>query len=206
MSIYEALKERLDLRAVAEQYGIDSRNGMTACIFHDDRNPSMKLYQDHFYCFGCGACGDVTALTAKLFGISQAEAAQKLAADFGITADGNITAKPSIKTKLTAISEKQREQEAFLTLCDYCHLLRAARTALAPKTENEPLEPMFVESLHHLDEYEYYCDIFISGSKEEQAEFMDERRDLLDELRRKLYSTHRSTERNNRATAENIIA
>ena len=112
MSIYETIKEQLDLRAVAEQYGIDSRNGMTACIFHDDRNPSMKLYSDHYYCFGCSACGDVTAFTARLFGISQAEAAQKLASDFGI-AEVHNTAKTSIKTQLTVIGKRQREQEAL---------------------------------------------------------------------------------------------
>ena len=185
MSIYETVKEQLDLRTVAERYGIDSRNGMTACIFHDDRNPSMKLYQDHFFCFGCGACGDVTALTAKLFGISQAEAAQKLASDFGI-AEVHNTAKPSIKSQLTVIGERQREQEAFRILCDYCHLLRSARTELAPKSENEPFHPLFNESLQHLTEYEFYCDIFISGSKEERTEFMDSRKELLDSLIQKL--------------------
>jgi len=204
LSIYETVKEQLDLRTVAERYGIDSRNGMTACIFHDDRNPSMKLYQDHFFCFGCGACGDVTALTAKLFGISQAEAAQKLASDFGI-AEVHNTAKPSIKSQLTVIGERQREQEAFRVLCDYCHLLRSARTELAPKSENEPFHPLFIESLQHLAEYEFYCDILISGSKEERTEFMNERRDLLNELSRKLHDAYRATERNNCATA-GIIA
>jgi hypothetical protein len=185
LSIYETVKEQLDLRTVAEHYCIDSRNGMTACIFHDDRSPSMKLYADHYYCFGCSACGDVTAFTAGLFGISQAEAAQKLAADFGI-AEVHCKEKPSIKTKLTVIGERQREQEAFRILCDYCHLLRSARTELAPKSPNEPFHPLFAESLQHLTEYEFYCDIFISGSKEERTEFMNERRNLLNELKRKL--------------------
>ena len=185
MSLYETVKEQLDLRTVAEHYCIDSRNGMTACIFHDDRSPSMKLYADHYYCFGCSACGDVTAFTARLFGKSQAEAAQKLVADFGI-AEVHCKEKPSIKTKLTVIGERQREQEAFRILCDYCHLLRSARTELAPKSENEPFHPLFAESLQHLDEYEYYCDIFISGCKEERTEFINERRDFLNELKRKL--------------------
>ena len=187
MSIYETIKEQLDLRTVAERYGINSRNRMTACIFHDDRSPSMKLYADHYYCFGCSACGDVTAFTARLFGITQAEAAQKLASDFGITELDSI-AKPSIKSQLTVIGERQREQEAFRVLCDYCHLLRSARTELAPKTENEPFHPLFTESLQHLEEYEFYCDIFISGSKEERTEFMKGRRDFLNELSRKLHS------------------
>jgi hypothetical protein len=187
MSIYETIKEQLDLRTVAERYGINSRNRMTACIFHDDRSPSMKLYADHYYCFGCSACGDVTAFTARLFGITQAEAAQKIASDFGITELDSI-AKPSIKSQLTVIGERQREQEAFRVLCDYCHLLRSARTELAPKTENEPFHPLFTESLQHLEEYEFYCDIFISGSKEERTEFMKGRRDFLNELSRKLHS------------------
>ena len=185
MNIYETIKEQLDLRIVAEHYGIDSRNGMTACIFHDDRSPSMKLYADHYYCFGCSACGDVTAFTARLFGISQAEAAQKLAVDFGI-ATSSAVSNPSIKTKLTVIGERQREQKAFRVLCDYCHLLRSARTELAPKSEKEPFHPLFAESLQHLTEYEYYCDIFIAGSKEERTEFMKERSDFLNELKRKL--------------------
>ena len=115
MNIYETIKEQLDLRIVAEHYGIDSRYGMIACIFHDDRNPSMKLYQDHYYCFGCSACGDVTAFTARLFGISQAQAAQKLAADFGIVTSSAVS-QPSIKSKLTVIGERQREQAVFRTL------------------------------------------------------------------------------------------
>ena len=43
----------------------------------------MKLYGDHFHCFGCGAHGDVIDLTAGLLGCSKAEAARRLEADFG---------------------------------------------------------------------------------------------------------------------------
>ncbi len=43
----------------------------------------MKLYGDHFHCFGCGAHGDVIDLTAGLLGCSKSEAARRLVADFG---------------------------------------------------------------------------------------------------------------------------
>ena len=46
--------------------------------FHEDRHPSMKLNERYFYCFGCGATGDVIDLVAKLFDLSSYEAAQKL--------------------------------------------------------------------------------------------------------------------------------
>lgn len=42
-----------------------------SCLFHEDRNPSMKLYDDHFYCFGCGKHGDVTDMVGELFGLSR---------------------------------------------------------------------------------------------------------------------------------------
>ena len=183
---FAGIKSFCDLQAVIESYGlVVEKNGMMICPFHDDRTPSMKIYDDHFHCFGCQAHGDVIDFISRLFGISLKEAAEKIEKDFGI-AEVHSTAKPSIKTKLTVIGEKQREQEAFRILCDYCHLLRAARTEFAPKSPDEPFHPLFAESLQCLNEYEYYCDIFISGSKEERTEFMDSRKELLDSLIQKL--------------------
>lgn len=57
---------------------------MVCCPLHNDRHPSLKLNEDYFYCFGCGATGDVIELVFRLFGLSAYEAAQKLAYDFGI--------------------------------------------------------------------------------------------------------------------------
>ena len=37
----------------------------------------MKLNEDYFFCFGCGAKGDVIDFVAKLFDLSSYEAAQK---------------------------------------------------------------------------------------------------------------------------------
>ena len=34
------------------------RNRMILCPFHGETKPSMRIYPDHYYCFGCGACGD----------------------------------------------------------------------------------------------------------------------------------------------------
>jgi|GEM_PF-2518059 len=44
----------------------------------------MKLNRDYFYCFGCGATGDATEFVSRLFGLSPHEAAQRIAADFGL--------------------------------------------------------------------------------------------------------------------------
>ena len=55
LTIYEAVKNTVPVPDAAAQYGMEiSKNGMTLCPFHDDRNPSMKLNDDYFFCFGCG--------------------------------------------------------------------------------------------------------------------------------------------------------
>ena len=66
----------------SRRYGTVKR-GFMRCPFHADRTPSLKLYGDHFHCFGCGAHGDVIDLTAGLLGCSKGEAARRLETDFG---------------------------------------------------------------------------------------------------------------------------
>lgn len=56
----EEIKQSVSMREVAERYGIKvNRNGFCKCIFHNERTPSMKLYNDSFYCFSCQKSGDV---------------------------------------------------------------------------------------------------------------------------------------------------
>ena len=87
-SVFEVVKQSVTVREAAEMYGIAvGRGGMACCPFHDDRHPSMKLNEDYFYCFGCGATGDVIDFTARLYDLSPKEAAEKLALDFGLAYD-----------------------------------------------------------------------------------------------------------------------
>ncbi len=59
LSIFETVKQSVTTRQAAERYGIRvERNGMCRYPFHDDSTPSMKLDR-RYYCFGCGATGDV---------------------------------------------------------------------------------------------------------------------------------------------------
>ena len=87
-NVFETVKQSVTIREAAERYGIEvKRGGMACCPFHDDKNPSMKLNEEYFYCFGCGATGDVIDLTARLYNLSPKEAAEKLAQDFGLIYD-----------------------------------------------------------------------------------------------------------------------
>lgn len=47
MNLFEAVKESVSPRQIADYYGLLVRNDMVSCLFHDERTPSMKLYDDH---------------------------------------------------------------------------------------------------------------------------------------------------------------
>ena len=62
-SVFEAVKQSVTVREAAQMYGIEvNRSGMACCPFHDDKNPSMKLNEEYFYCFGGGATREDVAL------------------------------------------------------------------------------------------------------------------------------------------------
>ena len=71
MSLYQKIKSAITVRQVGEMYGMEpDRHGMVCCPFHSDSDPSMKLNDTYYYCFGCGANGDAIDLTAKLFDLN----------------------------------------------------------------------------------------------------------------------------------------
>ena len=79
MSLYQTVKSAITVRQVGEMYGMEpDRHGMVCCPFHSDSDPSMKLNDTYYYCFGCGANGDAIDLTAKLFDLNPRQAAEKL--------------------------------------------------------------------------------------------------------------------------------
>ena len=107
MTIFEQVKECVTARQAAEHYGIKVKNnGMACCPFHSDRHPSMKA-DKMYHCFGCGAGGDAIDFTARLFGLSQYEAAKRLIEDFRL--DIHIEDKG-----------KRRRIRAVAKLCDRC--------------------------------------------------------------------------------------
>ena len=142
MNLYETVKASVSVPEAAERYGLDvGRSGMTRCVFHDDRNPSMKLNEGYFYCFGCGEHGDVIDLTARLFGLSSREAAKKLAHDFGLSPDKP----PNVSRPRTKMQE----------LRDYRNRLRRWKAEFAPRSPEDEPDERYVEACKKLDYVEY---------------------------------------------------
>ncbi len=174
MNLFETVKENITLRQAAENYGFDvSRNDMICCPFHNDDSPSLKLYDDHFYCFGCGEHGDVIDFVSKLFSLSPKEAAERLAYDFGISydrgdpIDTSKYRKDSILRKIRASQEKDKENHVYNVLSSYFRLLQDWKRDFAPSSPNDKVDPRFVEALTKSAYIEHLLDRMISGGKEE---------------------------------------
>jgi len=79
--MFDYLRERVPLEDMLEA----EVGQKTPCVFHEEENPSMHIYEESVYCFGCGAYGDVVSVWATLHNIeSQFEAAIDLARARGI--------------------------------------------------------------------------------------------------------------------------
>lgn len=84
-NIFQDIKDRVDLKDLVRYYGLDvDRGGFACCPFHNERNPSFKVYEDHYHCFGCGAHGDHTELVQIHYVVSNIEAARYNYQDLGI--------------------------------------------------------------------------------------------------------------------------
>lgn len=172
MNVFDTVKQSVTTRQAAEMYGLKiRRNNMTSCPFHNDRTPSMKV-DNRFHCFGCGADGDVIDFVSRLFGISNLEAAQKIASDFGISYDvKSAVTKPKkiICRKTDAQIYAEAEQRCFRVLSDYYHLLKKWEIDYALNIDDETWHPLFVEALQRKTHLEYLLDILVFGVIEEKA-------------------------------------
>ena len=154
MNQFETIKAAVPLRQAAETYGLRVlRNGMTCCPFHEDRHPSMKLNKDYFFCFGCGASGDVIDFTARLFGLSPYAAAQKLETDFRIDAETKPLPFPN-----HAEPSRDRERLCICVLRDYLRHLRIWQLRYRPEKPGDPIHPLCEEALKRIPEVNYYLD------------------------------------------------
>ena len=175
MTLFELVKQTIHVRDAAEHYGLQvNRSGMCRCPFHDDRYPSMKLNEKYFYCFGCGATGDVIDLVARLFGLNSYEAAQKLAQDFGIDPDKPPAAIALPKPERPLLKAyRQEEVRCLRVLCDYLHLLESWKVQYAPKTLEDVLDDRFVEACQMLDYVEYLADLLIAAELEQRVKIVE---------------------------------
>ena len=187
-NLFETVKQSVTVREAAQMYGVEAnRNDMACCPFHDDKHPSMKLNEEYFYCFGCGATGDVIDFTARLYNLSPKEAAEKLAQDFGLAYDSQAPPRRRhVRQKSEAQKFKEDRDHAFRVLADYFHLLRKWETDYTPKTPEENPHPRFMEAIQKKDYVGYLLDFFLENSPEEQKLWIAEHQSEIAKLERRV--------------------
>ena len=164
-NIFATVKEAVTTRQAAEHYGLKvSRNGMTCCIFHNDRNPSMKV-DERYYCFSCHATGDVINFTARLFNLKPYQAAQKLVQDFLI--DPNS---PAPAAALPAWQQQARQRDivshCIQVLVETECLMKQWKEQYVPTAEDEDWDAHFTEACNTLPVIGHYLDLLYSADEE----------------------------------------
>lgn len=146
ITAFEQVKQAITIPQAAERYGLTyDGHGKMRCPFHDDHTPSLQLNDTYFYCYGCGAHGDVTDFTANLFGLQPWQAARKLLDDFGLQLD--MTPVPRQITMNKAQTFHEQESLCFSAVTAYRRLLTWYEQKYRPQNPGDPIDPRFREAL-----------------------------------------------------------
>lgn len=180
MTIFEEVKEIVDVPTAARHYGLEvNKSNIAVCPFHNERTPSMKLYEKNYHCFGCQAHGDVIRLVQELFGLTPIEAVKQINSDFRLCLNVD---KPPDRADIQRIEKKnierkayeQWENYAYKVLNDYLWLMRDYAEMYAPQNPDDIPDSRFVYSQHHLSYAEYIADEFLLADKETKLSMREE--------------------------------
>ncbi len=151
--------------------GGEVRKNKAPCPFHNENSPSFHIYENSFYCFGCGWGGDNTAFVAKLLNLRPLNAARAIAEHFNIP----VSSRPLTRQDRLKLSQAKAELElekklqagfkqwAKAMTYRVRGLTEAIRSVAEEQGVNTPL-------LEHLALFEYWGDVLAMGTDEERLE------------------------------------
>lgn len=170
----ETINSTLTMESVWEAYGnAPIRKHVVSCPFHQDDTPSMRLYEHSWFCFGCPQGGDIIKFVQLYFNIDFRAALMRLDYDFhlGLNLGEKLNARQRTKMRLEAQERKERqriqqeEKEAaerlYWALWDEWRRLDKNQMQYAPTSPDDPLHPLYVESLHKKPYQEYLIDCLL---------------------------------------------
>lgn len=163
------IKDSLTMRQVVERYGYEiDRKDFICCPFHNEKTPSLKVYESSFYCFGCNTSGDVIKFVRMLFNLSFPETLKRIDVDFGLNLYGDKSFEELRKSHyqqkmLEAKRQQEKEQREnannkYWSVFDEYKRLNENKIKYAPKTQDEELHPLFIEALKKLANQEFWLD------------------------------------------------
>lgn len=82
MNVVFRIKNALTMQQAVQRYSLHKLNKhKMPCIYHNDKTPSMHIYNSSFYCFSCQRSGDVIDFVAGIQGIDNKQAIKFLIKD-----------------------------------------------------------------------------------------------------------------------------
>ncbi|MBE6555999.1 MAG: DNA primase [Ruminococcaceae bacterium] len=116
--IIEEIRYRSDIEDVIGTYVTlkragSNRNGL--CPFHSEKTPSFTVFPTtkSFYCFGCGAGGDVITFIQKIENLDYVAAVELLATRAGITIPNDVTPDTAKNVSRRRVYEMNLEAAKF---------------------------------------------------------------------------------------------
>lgn len=169
----DEIKKTVSMFEIIKRYGVTTNKGMAVCPFHEDKNPSMKIYQNSFFCFSCGAHGDVIDFVMMMDDVDFRTAYQSLG---GVYEKGNR--KAAMIRRRRFVFEKQAREKAerqfrewkatrFLQICRLLRMLDEICRNMEPFTG----EWEAAMNMRQDNWYKYL--ILAFGTREEQEEMRE---------------------------------
>lgn len=141
-SFISELKSRNLIENVISKYVELKRAGSNLvgrCPFHSERSPSFTVFDDHFYCFGCSAGGDVITFVMRMENLDYNDAIHSLADRCGMTVPDD-SGERQTKKKSALTREKAFEMNKIAARHFYDNLVSTDGAAAVKYLEDRGLD------------------------------------------------------------------
>jgi DNA primase len=177
--IVEQIKERLQIEDIVGEYiklEKAGKNLKACCPFHNEKTPSFFISQERqsYYCFGCGAKGDIISFVQHMEALDFVEALKMLASRAGVSLENYHNEKnddlgPIYKTLEDATSFFEDRLKSEKEAIEYLHnrglldeTIKTWRVGFAPNDWTALLDSL---KSHHTTKYILEAGLIKEGEK-----------------------------------------
>lgn len=159
---------RISMREIANKYGLHvTKAGFALCPFHQDKRPSMKIYDEMgrgYFCFTCNKGGSVVNFTMEYFKIDYISALKKLDNDFGLNVLGEeedaIVSKDYAARQFIARRKRTKKTMSLQKLLEeHCRSHNDIK-------HEPPFSEKYCHAIHNIDLLEYTIEHKMNGKGE----------------------------------------
>ena len=147
----EEIKREYSMRDILTRYGIQvNRSGMCCCPIHGEKHPSMKVYKDSFYCFACGAHGDIFSFIQQMDNCDFKTAYLSLGGTYEKQTENEraVTIARRERAKSERVRAKQQEEQLQKTLADCLTLLARVIKESSPKSIDDEISDTYCDAVN----------------------------------------------------------